>query len=50
MVITMIITLTDYLEWFTDNHHIQNLNTRVDGVIVAPIGKDYLIRREMVKE
>ena len=50
MVITMEITLTDYIRWFSDNHVVRDLDSSWDGVIVAPIGSDFLIRLGKVKE
>ena len=46
----MIITLADYIGWFTENHEIHDLDSYTHGVVVAPIGKDYLIRRDMVEK
>ena len=43
------ISLVDYIGWFSENHIIQDLNKRIDGVIVAPIDEDYLVRTESVK-
>ena len=38
------IKLTDYIRWFSDNHAVKSLDSRVDGVIVAPVGTGYLVR------
>ena len=40
----MEITLTDYIRWFSDNHDIKSLDSRIDGVIIAPVGTGYLVR------
>ena len=51
MVIIMeAIKLTDYIRWFSDNHAVKSLDSRVDGVIVAPVGTGYLVRLGRVKE
>ena len=50
MIIMMEITLTDYIRWFCDNHAVKSLDSRVDGVIVAPVGDSYLVRLGRVKE
>ena len=44
------ITKEEYIAWFTNNHTIQDLDGRVDGVIVADLGSDYLILKDKVKE
>ena len=45
MAITMEpIKLTDYIRWFSDNHDIKSLDSRIDGVIIASIGTGYLVR------
>ena len=50
MIIMMEITLTDYIRWFSDNHDIKSLDSRVDGVIIASVGTGYLVRLGPVKE
>ena len=50
IIMTDEITKTDYIAWFTNNHTIQDLDGRVDGVIIADIGTDYLILKDKVKE
>lgn len=50
-VITMNeITKEDYIAWFIENHKIHDLNGRVDGVIIADLGTDYLVLKDKVKE
>ena len=44
------ITKEEYIAWFTNNHTIQDLDGRVDGIIVADLGSDYLILKDKVKE
>ena len=44
MVIIMEILLTDYIRWFSDNHDIRSLDDDWDGVVVAPVGSDFIIR------
>ena len=44
------ITKEEYIAWFTNNHTIQDLDGRVDGIIVADLGTDYLILKDKVKE
>jgi hypothetical protein len=44
------ITKTDYIAWFTSNHAIQDLDSKIDGVIIADIGTDYLILKDKVKQ
>ena len=51
MVITLKILLTDYIDWFADNHVVRDLDSSWDGVIVAPINDDnYLIRLGSVND
>ena len=50
MIIMEPIKLTDYIRWFSDNHDIKSLDSRVDGVIIATIGCDYLVRLGSVYE
>ena len=44
------IKLTDYIKWFGENHAVRSLDSRIDGVIVAPVGDSYLVRLGPVKE
>ena len=44
------ITKEEYIAWFTNNYTIQDLDGRVDGVIIADLGTDYLILKDKVKE
>ena len=44
------LTLEYYINWFTNNHEIIDLNQRVNGVIVADLGADYLVLKEEVNE
>ena len=44
------LTLEYYIDWFSRNHEIIDLNQRVNGVIVADIGSDYLVLKDKVKE
>ena len=44
------LTLKYYIDWFSRNHEIIDLNQRVNGVIVADIGADYLVLKEEVNE
>ena len=46
----MKIKLTDYIEWFSDNHAVKSFDSDWDGVVIATIGSDYLIRLGDVKE
>ena len=51
MVIIMTeLTLKYYIDWFSRNHEIIDLNQRVNGIIVADIGADYLVLKEEVNE
>ena len=50
MVITLKITLVDYINWFVNNHVVSDLDSYDDGVIVSPVGNDFLIRLGTVKE
>ena len=50
MIIMNEITKEEYIAWFTNNHTIQDLDGRVDGIIVADLGSDYLILKDKVKE
>lgn len=50
MVITMEITLTDYIRWFSDNHAVKSLDSDWNGVVIATIGDSFLIRLGEVKE
>ena len=50
MVITLKITLVDYIRWFADNHVVSDLDSHIDGVIVSPVGIDFLIRLGSVKD
>lgn len=51
MVITMRkVSLTDYIRWFSDNHAIESLDNDWNGVVIAPIGDDFIIRLGGVKE
>jgi len=40
----MEIRLTDYIRWFSDNHTVRSLDGNINGVIIAPVGDDYLVR------
>lgn len=44
------ITKEEYIAWFTNNHTIQDLDGRVDGIIIADLGADYLVLKNKVKE
>ena len=44
------LTLEYYINWFSRNHEIIDLNQRVNGIIVADIGADYLVLKDKVKE
>ena len=44
------LTLEYYINWFSRNHEIIDLNQRVNGVIVADLGADYLVLKEEVNE
>jgi len=44
------LTLKYYIDWFSKNHEIQDVDSRVDGIIVADLGSDYLILKDEVKE
>lgn len=44
------ITKEEYIAWFTSNHAIQDLDSKIDGVIIADIGTDYLILKDKVKQ
>ena len=44
------LTLKYYIDWFSRNHEIIDLNQRVNGVIVADLGADYLVLKDKVKE
>ena len=44
------IMLTDYIQWFSDNHDIKSLDSDWNGVVVAVIGDSFLIRKGDVKE
>ena len=44
------LTLEYYINWFTNNHEIIDLNQRVNGIIVADLGADYLVLKDKVKE
>ena len=44
------LTLEYYINWFTNNHEIIDLDKRVNGIIVADLGADYLVLKEEVKE
>lgn len=51
MVIIMTeLTLEYYIDWFSRNHEIIDLDKRVNGIIVADLGADYLVLKEEVKE
>lgn len=44
------LTLKYYIDWFSRNHEIIDLNQRINGIIVADIGADYLVLKDKVKE
>lgn len=44
------LTLEYYIDWFSRNHEIIDLNQRINGIIVADIGSDYLVLKDKVKE
>ena len=44
------VSLVDYIRWFSDNHAVKSLDSDWNGVVVATIGSDYLIRLGEVKE
>ena len=44
------LTLKYYIDWFSRNHEIIDLNQRINGIIVADIGSDYLVLKDKVKE
>ena len=44
------LTLKYYIDWFSRNHEIIDLNQRINGIIVADIGADYLVLKEEVNE
>ena len=46
----MKVLLTDYINWFSVNHVISDLDNHIDGVIVSPVGNDYLIRKGSVND
>ena len=50
MIIMNEITKEEYIAWFTNNHAIQDLDSKIDGVIIADIGTDYLILKDKVKQ
>ena len=50
MIIMTELTLKYYIDWFSRNHEIIDLNQRINGIIVADIGADYLVLKDKVKE
>ena len=50
MIIMTELTLEYYIDWFSRNHEIIDLNQRINGIIVADIGADYLVLKEEVNE
>ena len=50
MIIMTELTLKYYIDWFSRNHEIIDLNQRVNGIIVADLGADYLVLKDKVKE
>ena len=44
------LTLEYYIDWFSRNHEIIDLNQRINGIIVADLGADYLVLKDKVKE
>lgn len=50
MVITMTITIMEFLNEFTKTHEIQTIED-INGVVIAPLNKDYyLINTDEVEE
>ena len=50
MIIMTELTLEYYIDWFSRNHEIIDLNHRINGIIVADLGVDYLVLKDEVKE